>query len=42
LEPSSAAAFAAIPRLHETGIADRSDLTVVIATGSGLKTLEAL
>jgi threonine synthase len=42
LEPSSAAAFAAIPRLHETGIADRSDCTVVIATGSGLKTLEAL
>ena len=40
IEPSSAAAFAAIPRLHETGTIDRRDSLVVIATGSGLKTLE--
>ena len=39
-EPSSAAAFAAIPELHETGMVDRKDSLVVIATGSGLKTLE--
>src|SRR6266436_439823 len=40
VEPSSAAAFAAIPVLHETGTIDRKDSLVVIATGSGLKTLE--
>jgi len=40
VEPSSAAAFAAIPKLHETGTIDRKDSVVVIATGSGLKTLE--
>jgi len=40
IEPSSAAAFAAIPKLHETGTVDRKDSVVVIATGSGLKTLE--
>ncbi len=40
VEPSSAAAFAAIPNLHETGTIDRKDSLVVIATGSGLKTLE--
>jgi threonine synthase len=40
VEPSSAAAFAAIPQLHETGTIDRKDRLVVIATGSGLKTLE--
>ena len=40
VEPSSAAAFAAIPKLHETGTVDRKDSVVVIATGSGLKTLE--
>jgi len=40
VEPSSAATFAAIPKLHETGTVDRRDSVVVIATGSGLKTLE--
>ena len=40
VEPSSAAAFAAILKLHETGTIDRTDSLVVIATGSGLKTLE--
>jgi threonine synthase len=40
LEPSSAAAFAALPKLHESGTIDRKDSLVVIATGSGLKTLE--
>jgi threonine synthase len=40
VEPSSAAAFAAIPKLHETGTIGRKDSLVVIATGSGLKTLE--
>jgi threonine synthase len=40
VEPSSAAAFAAIPNLHETRTIDRKDRLVVIATGSGLKTLE--
>ncbi len=42
MEPSSAAGFAAIPRLYETGSVDRGDTLVVIATGSGLKTLEQL
>ncbi len=40
VEPSSAAGFAAILKLHETGTIDRKDSLVVIATGSGLKTLE--
>src|SRR5438445_943411 len=34
IEPSSAAGFAAIPRLYETGSVDRGDRLVVIATGS--------
>ena len=42
LEPSAAAAFAAIPRLRDSGVLDASDRTVVIATGSGLKTPEYL
>ena len=42
LEPSSAAGFAAIPRLYDNGSVDRGDSLVVIATGSGLKTLEQL
>lgn len=42
LEPSSAAAFAALPRLYDMGSIDRGDLSVVIATGSGLKTMEQL
>jgi threonine synthase len=40
VEPSSAAAFAAIPKLHTTGAIDTKDSVVVMATGSGLKTLE--
>jgi threonine synthase len=40
LEPSSAAAFAAIPHLFATGSVDKGDCVVAIATGSGLKTLE--
>ena len=40
LEPSSAAAFAALPKIYETGEVDRKDQVVIIATGSGLKTLE--
>ncbi|MBO0887584.1 threonine synthase [Candidatus Bathyarchaeota archaeon] len=40
LEPSSATAFAAIPRLYQNRLVDRKDRIVVIATGSGLKTLE--
>ena len=40
VEPSSAAAFAAIPKLHTIGAIDTKDTVVVIATGSGLKTLE--
>jgi len=42
VEPSSAAAFAAIPKLHTTGAIDTKDSVVVIATGSGLKTLEQI
>lgn len=42
LEPSSAAAFAALPPLYEDGVIDNSDEVVVVATGSALKTLEAL
>jgi threonine synthase len=40
VEPSSAAAFAALPMLYESGAIDKKDSVVVIATGSGLKTLE--
>jgi threonine synthase len=40
VEPSSAAAFAAIPTLHASGTIDTKDRVVVIATGSGMKTLE--
>src|SRR6267143_6936503 len=40
VEPSSAAAFAALPKLYESGGIDKKDSVVVIATGSGLKTLE--
>jgi threonine synthase len=40
IEPSSATAFAAIPQLYEAGTIDRKDSVIVIATGSGLKTLE--
>ena len=40
IEPSSAAAFGAVPHLYDTGLIDRHDTVVVIATGSGLKTLE--
>jgi threonine synthase len=39
LEPSSSAAFAAIPMILSEGYADREETIVVIATGSGLKTL---
>lgn len=42
LEPSSATAFAAIPIVYETGQIDRGDSIIVIATGSGLKTIEQL
>ncbi len=42
LEASSAAAFAALPKLYRDGVVDRSEEVVVIATGSGLKTLEDL
>jgi threonine synthase len=42
LEPSAAAAFAALPKLREAGVLDASDETVVTATGSGLKTPEHL
>src|SRR5260370_31014231 len=40
VEPSSAAAFAALPHLYETGAIEMKDSVIVIATGSGLKTLE--
>jgi len=40
LEPSGAAAFAAVPQLYATGAIDTKDSVVVVATGSGLKTLE--
>jgi threonine synthase len=40
VEPSSATAFAALPKLRDSGTIDRKDSVVVIATGSGLKTLE--
>jgi threonine synthase len=40
LEPSSAATLAALPRLLGEKLIDRSEEIVLIATGSGLKTLE--
>ncbi len=40
LEPSSAATLAALPYLYGEKMIDRSEEVVVIATGSGLKTLE--
>jgi threonine synthase len=40
LEPSSAATIAALPHLYGEKMIDRSEEVVVIATGSGLKTLE--
>jgi len=40
LEPSSAAAIAALPHLYGEKMIDRSEKVVLIATGSGLKTLE--
>jgi threonine synthase len=40
LEPSSAATIAALPHLYSERMIDRSDEVVLIATGSGLKTLE--
>ena len=40
VEPSSAAAFAAIPQLYSTGAIDKKDSVIVIATGSGVKSLE--
>jgi len=40
LEPSSAATIAALPHLYGEKMIERSDEVVLIATGSGLKTLE--
>ncbi len=40
LEPSSAATIAALPHLYGEKVIDRSAQVVLIATGSGLKTLE--
>jgi threonine synthase len=40
LEPSSAAAFAALPLIQEQGMVDSKERVVVIATGSGMKALE--
>ena len=40
LEPSSAATIAALPHLYGEKMIERSEEVVVIATGSGLKTLE--
>ena len=40
VELSSAAAFAVVPKLYDIGAIDAKDSIVVIATGSGLKTLE--
>jgi threonine synthase len=40
LEPSSAATIAALPHLYSERMIDRSDEVVLIATGSGLKTIE--
>jgi threonine synthase len=40
LEPSSAATIAALPHLYGEKMIDKSEEVVLIATGSGLKTLE--
>ena len=40
LEPSSAATIAALAKLYHEKMIDRSDQAVLIATGSGLKTIE--
>ncbi len=40
LEPSSSAAFAALPGMIESGMIDPSERVIVLATGSGHKTLE--
>jgi threonine synthase len=40
LEPSSAATIAALPHLYGENVIDMSSQVVLIATGSGLKTLE--
>ena len=40
LEPSSAATIAALPHLFDQKLIDRAEEIVLIATGSGLKTLE--
>jgi len=40
LEPSSAATLAALPQLYSERVIDPAENVVVIATGSGLKTLE--
>jgi threonine synthase len=40
LEPSSAATIAALVHLYGESVIDRSEQVVLIATGSGLKTLE--
>lgn len=40
LEPSSASTLAALSRLFDEKLLDRSETIVVIATGSGLKTIE--
>jgi len=40
LEPSSAATIAALLHLYDEKMIDRSEVAVLIATGSGLKTLE--
>lgn len=42
LEPSGAATLAAIPLLYKAKQVDRGDTGVVIATGSGLKTIEQM
>jgi threonine synthase len=42
LEPSSAATIAALPHLYRERMIDGSEELVVIATGSGLKTLDQL
>jgi len=42
LEASSAATIAALPHLYGEKMIDRSEKVVVIATGSGLKTIEQL
>ncbi len=42
LEPSSAATIAALSRLYDENTLDRSEEVAVIATGSGLKTLDQI